>query len=91
VVNKAGKLQRAGCKGTRSSVVPDGFQVIFPRDVTQCAYVANVGNSGSKGIPAPGIVTVAGAFGRPHGVFVAITDLTGKLIARGFHLIVECR
>jgi hypothetical protein len=90
VVNKGGKLQRAGCPGTTSSFVGDGYQVLFYRNVRDCAYVADAGNSGSSGIAGPAIVTTAGRRGHVRGVFVAAYSLTGKTIQRGFHLIAEC-
>src|SRR5215471_16615529 len=47
VVNADGSLARAGCPGTTSAIRGGGFQVIFPRNVRDCAYVATVGDSGS--------------------------------------------
>jgi hypothetical protein len=90
VVSKGGKLQRAGCPGTTSSFVGDGYQVLFNRNVRDCAYVAVAGNAGSNGIAGPAIVTTAGRRGHVRGVFVAVFSLTGKIIQRGFHLIAEC-
>jgi len=93
VVNKAGKLQRAGCKGITSSILslPGHFQVIFPRNVRNCAYVANIGNAGSaKAVLHPGFTGVVARTGNTHGVFVETYNTSGVPSSAGFHLIVAC-
>jgi hypothetical protein len=91
VVNKFGVLQRAGCPGTSSAFVGDGYQVLFYRNVRHCAYVASAGNAGSRDVPIPAVVSTVGRAGRVKGVFVGVVDLSGNRIQRGFHLIVECK
>jgi hypothetical protein len=91
VVNKAGKLQRAGCPGTTSAVAGTGYQVLFPRNVRDCAYVADAGNAGSKGVGKPAIATVAGRQNKPKGVFVQMYSPSGVGVRQGFHLIVACK
>jgi hypothetical protein len=90
VVNKAGTLQRAGCSGTTSAYVGTGYQVLFPRNVRNCAYVANAGNAGAKDVPEPDIASVAGREGHRDGVFISMVNLSGLRVQRGFDLIVEC-
>jgi hypothetical protein len=94
VVNKAGKLQRAGCSGISSKALsqPGHFQVLFPRNVRHCAYVASIGNAGSaSSIPVPGYAGVVGRTGNTHGVFVETFDHNGVPFSIGFHVFVACR
>jgi hypothetical protein len=91
VVNKAGHLERAGCPGTSSKYIGTGYQVLFSRNVRDCAYVATTGNAGSQDVPSPAIATVAGREGHVNGVFISTVNLAGNPIQRGFHLIVECK
>lgn len=94
VVNKDGKLQRAGCKGVTSKILstPGHYQVIFPRNVRNCAYVASIGNAGSaNSVNHPGYAGVVGRTGNTHGVFVETFAPNGTDSSAGFHLIVECK
>ena len=91
VVNKAGTLERAGCPGTTSEYLGNGYQVLFNRNVRHCAYVATAGNAGSMDVPTPAVVSVAGRLGHVNGVFVSTVNLMGGEIQRGFDLIVECK
>lgn len=91
VVNKEGKLQRAGCPGTTSKIAGTGYQVLFARNVRNCAYVANSGNAGSNGVGKPAVATVAGRQFKPKGVFVQMWNLSGATTRQGFHLIVACK
>lgn len=96
VVNKDGKLQRAGCTGITSKIlgtppIPGHYQVIFPRNVRHCAYVAVIGNAGSAStVNHPGFAGVVGRTGNTHGVFVETFSPGGTDSSAGFHLIVEC-
>jgi hypothetical protein len=89
-VNKNGTLERAGCPGTKSKYLGFGYQVVFPRNVRHCAYVATVGDSGSQGIPPADFPTVAGRLGLKDGVFIEVYDTTGMRVQHGFYLLVEC-
>ncbi|HEY1324906.1 MAG TPA: hypothetical protein VGF32_31915 [Streptosporangiaceae bacterium] len=97
VVNAAGKLQRAGCKGITSKIlgsppIPGHYQVIFPRNVRNCAYVATIGNAGSAStVNHPGFAGVVGRTGNVRGVFVQTFLPNGTTSSAGFHLIVECK
>ena len=64
--------------------------VIFEKDVTLCAYTANVGFAGNEGQPADGSVTVVGLYGNPNGVFITTYDQEGTQVDSGFHLVVTC-
>ena len=75
----------AGLVGARA------YEVIFNRDVRDCAYVATVGLSGSSGSSLPGEITVVGRAGAPNGVFITTHDSAGGPSDRGFHLAVHCK
>lgn len=64
--------------------------VLFDRDVSQCAYTANVGFAGDTGVPDDGAVTVVGLNGEPNGVYIATYDQAGASVDSGFHLVVTC-
>lgn len=91
VVNEDGTLARgfhavsAAAAGSAGS-----YEVIFDRNVRNCAYVATIGLSGSSGTPGPGEIGVVGRNGNVNGVFVKTYDSTGAIATRGFHLAVHC-
>lgn len=94
VVNKDGVLQRAGCTGIKSNILgaPGHYQVLFPRNVRNCAYVATIGNAGSaNAVNHPGFAGVVGRTGNTNGVFVETFAPGGTDSSAGFHLIVECK
>ena len=66
-----------------------GYGVTFNRNVSQCAFVATVGNSGA-GNPASRFAAVASLSTDPNGVFVRVFDDTGTDVNHAFHLIVQC-
>jgi len=64
--------------------------VIFNRNVSNCAWIATRGLPGAEGAEAPGIVEVAGAAGTPNGVDVRARDMAGTITDGNFHLEVIC-
>jgi hypothetical protein len=66
------------------------YEVLFDRNVRNCAYVATIGIPGSNGESEPGEITVAGRFQNRKAVFVRTFDSTGTVADRGFHLQVSC-
>lgn len=66
-----------------------GYGVVFNRNVSQCAFVATVGNSGA-GNPSSRFAAVASLSSDPNGVFVRVFDDTGADVNHAFHLIVQC-
>jgi hypothetical protein len=91
VVNSNGTLARHGgaCIGTSSSG-SGSYDVLFPKNIVNCAYIVTVGSSGRNGTVAPGYATVVGAAGTTNGVFVQTFNSSGILTAMGFHLVVDC-
>ena len=66
-----------------------GCSVNFPRTVTDCTYVAGMGDP-ATGEARPGFTTTAAAVGNPKAVFVRTMDKTGDFAIRPFHLQVVC-
>jgi hypothetical protein len=67
------------------------YEVIFKKDVTQCAFVATIGVSYSTDVPPAGEIGVAGRFGNPRGVFVQTRNSQGAGTDLGLHLVVICK
>jgi hypothetical protein len=89
VVNAAGSLARSQGTTSAGRLGEGTYEVIFNQDVSNCTYVATLGNTGS-GPTATGEIAVAGRTGNANGVFVATRDSSGTLADRSFHLIVVC-
>src|SRR5437763_5973461 len=89
VVNTNGTLARS--QGTTSSthLGTGTYEIVFNQDVTQCTYVATLGNPGALTPPA-GEIGAASRAGIPDGVFVETRDSAGAAADRSFHLIVVC-
>ncbi len=66
------------------------YDVGFPQDVQNCAFLATAGETGSAGSVAPTIVTTTGEHGNPDGVFVTTAGPTGGDVDEPFHLVVFC-
>jgi hypothetical protein len=90
VVNSDGTLARDRGAVSAQRFAPGQYEVIFSRNVRNCAYVATIGLSGAENVSAPGEITVVGRFGNRRGVFVTTHDSTGTFADRGFHLQVSC-
>jgi hypothetical protein len=89
VVTSLGTLSR-GFRAVSASRPQFGqYNVVFDRDVTNCAYVATTGAIGTGNVP-PSLVSVAGLLSNPNGVFVEIRDITFTVQNNSFHLVVHC-
>jgi hypothetical protein len=90
VVNSNGSLARGlGAVSSRGTGLIGNYEVIFNRDVRNCAYVATIGRF-NTGVAAPGEITVASRGGNNNGVFLTLKDSAGNRRAEGFHLVVTC-
>jgi hypothetical protein len=65
------------------------YQVIFDRDVRNCAYIATIGDPGAAAISTGEIGTRA-LGSNVNGVVVATGNDNGNAADRPFHLIVPC-
>lgn len=94
VVNGTGTAARisdAGISAARREVGTVGsYLVTFPNDVTDCAYEATIGLTGSTGASAPGTTTVVRYAEDEKKVLVETYDVAGNKADRGFHLAVIC-
>jgi|SRR6185437_8401151 len=91
VVSAAGHLVRGS--GATAASQPEGtgtYEVDFSSDVTGCAYVATLGQTGSKGTADPGMITVVGRSGVPNAIFVTTGDRHGRDKNRSFQVDVGC-
>jgi hypothetical protein len=88
-VNGDGSLSR-GTTGTTSSRPQAGvYNVVFPRDITQCTPVATVGSPGA-GNPARAFIDVGQLTGNTNGLSINVQDSDGTNTNRPFHVIVVC-
>lgn len=92
VVNADGKLVRGS--GVKSAAPVGGFIgdyiVTFNRNVRNCTYVTSLGNTGSVGVPQPGVISATGANVSANGVYIDANDIDGIPAERPFHLNVFC-
>lgn len=91
VVNSKARLVRG--TGATGALRPDGkgtTEIDFTNDVSGCAFVATVGETGSDGFEPASFITVVGRSGTPQGVYVETYSLKGKLANLPFHLDVGC-
>jgi hypothetical protein len=66
------------------------YQVVFDRDVSDCAYVASIGLTGSSGTAPAGFVGVSRLNANVNGVSVVTYDSSGSAADEPFHLVVIC-
>ncbi len=91
VVSADGRLLLGNASFAQKNQDLEGtYYVFFPNDVRKCAFTASVIGSGSTPVDVPAIVTVANAFNTPRAVAIQIRTASGKLVPRGFHLILRC-
>jgi hypothetical protein len=91
VVRADGSLARSSGRVTVSHPHPGYYDVIFPRDVSTCAYTATIGDpaSGQVSSAALALVTTGGKGGAPD-VVVETMAPNGTAGAWPFHLSVDC-
>ena len=91
IVNVDGSLA-LGPAGTSSDDFGCGcgiYEVIFPSDISACAYTATIGDALAD-VPAPGLVNVTERFLTPPGVYVQTFDVNGNQNNHPFHIHVQC-
>jgi hypothetical protein len=64
--------------------------VLFPRDVTGCAYTATIGSSNSTPVAIPAVIDTAARTGKANGVFIHTRQLAAADTNLPFHLNVDC-
>ena len=89
-INADGTIARgAGVVSAEHLGVDGSYQVIFNRDITQCAYIATLGNPGA-GSPEVGFIATALRVSTTNGVFVETRDTDDLFVDSSFHLQVSC-
>lgn len=86
VVSGSGTLIRASRAIRSTRLDPGRYEVTFDRDVSQCAYTATIGDTGSGVVWAPGLVFTSGGHTGPKAVYVetrasADSSQTGRSIS----------
>lgn len=66
------------------------YEVMFDRDITDCAPVASIVYPGSALFSFPGLVTVTGLENEPNGLFVTTAGTDGTSADRPFSVLVVC-
>jgi hypothetical protein len=89
VVSTVGAAVRGRGLASSAQTGTGQYQVIFDRDVRQCAYVATLGDESASG-PGTGQISVTSAASNVNGVRVVTRTSDGALQDRSFHLIVSC-
>jgi hypothetical protein len=93
VVNVDGSLARGRGAVSSSQLGVDGqYEVVFNRDVSNCAYVVSGGEATTLPPDDAVVFTVAPRDGNPNAVFVQEWDgvLGRDSYSSGFHLMVVC-
>jgi hypothetical protein len=90
VVNANGSLARSSGGVTSADTGTGAYEVVFPVDVRQCAYVASAGSSGASGSPPKVSVGALGRAGEVKGIWVETWNDAGANVDAGFHVIVDC-
>jgi len=91
LVGSTGSLVR-GAGATDAARLGTGtYEVVFKSDVSNCAYVATVGDPGAGVVSQPAVATVASLSGNAEAIGVQTWDQsTGALADLPFHVVTYC-
>ena len=89
VVNSSGSIARGAGTASAGRLGAGVYEVIFGQNVTNCVFVASVGDA-AEGTGTNGAATVTRRAGNANGVRVETRNLQNALADRAFHLIVVC-
>lgn len=79
-----------GSAGVTAGLTGAGnVEVLFDRDIRNCAYTATIGGR-TTDVPGPGFLSVSQRANKPNGVFVSRYDRNGVKTSVPFHLAVTC-
>jgi hypothetical protein len=90
VVDENAALVRDKGATDATELTGSAYEVIFNRNVRNCAYVATLGEPSQLSEPPSGEIGVAGRKGEPKGVYVVTFDSSGAASDEDFHLVVTC-
>jgi hypothetical protein len=89
VMNGSGSIARAAGTTSAGRLGTGAYEVIFGQDVTNCVYLATLGDPAAGA--TSGMVSVARRTGNPNGVRVETRNAAnGGLADRPFHVAVVC-
>jgi hypothetical protein len=89
VVSASGQLVRGRNVTSVARTSSGRYQVIFNRDVRNCAYIASLGDP-SAGGPSTGLIATGSLASNVNGVAVRTATPNGNQGNRSFHIIVPC-
>ena len=89
VIRADGSTARGDGNASSTRLGVGTYQVIFRRNVVNCAYMVTIGNPGT-GASAPGEVTMGLRAGNSNGIFVTTHNSAGNLADRNFHVFINC-
>jgi hypothetical protein len=89
VVTSSGTFARGRNVSSVARTSAGRYQVIFNRDVRNCAYIATLGDNGAS-LPPRGEIGTSSLASNVNGVAVRTTDVSGTVSDRPFHIVVPC-
>ncbi|HEU4422801.1 MAG TPA: hypothetical protein VFR67_09745, partial [Pilimelia sp.] len=90
VVNYDGRRERGTDGGAVTRLGTGQWEVTFPFDMRNCAYVATIGDPASQLVFNPGLVFTASGRNSDKGVYVETRTTNGSLSDYPFHLVTRC-
>ena len=95
VVNFDGSFVRGANVTATTHLGPGRYEITFNQNVSQCAYIATIGDPAHALVFNPGLICTAGGHASnggpdPMGVYVETKNLGGGLSDWPFHLNVTC-
>lgn len=93
VSNSAGHLVRGNDADRVNRVDLGEYEVIFHANMSNCAYVATIGDPADQNITTPGVIAIARGHDSVHGandVYVKTRNLQGNPADYPFHLQTRC-
>jgi hypothetical protein len=89
VVTSAGVLARGRGIASASRTSEGRYQVIFERDVRNCAFIATIADAGAAA-PPQGEIAASALSSNVNGVAIRTENSNGAAADRPFHLIAPC-
>lgn len=89
VMNASGSIARSAGTSSAGRLGAGAYEVIFGQNVTACAFVGSVGDTG-EATGTAGAASVARRAGNANAVRVETRTLGGALADRPFHVVVVC-
>lgn len=89
VVNASGSLARGAGTTSAGRLGAGVYEVVFGQNVTNCVFVASIGDS-AEGTGLSGAAMTSRRAGNANAVRVETRNLAGAAADRAFHLVVVC-